>query len=210
MKDIKKENGMITIEASISFVIFMFLILFIYCFSNIYIAQNQVSHAAIQTTENIALESYGREKFSDQQIVKDTNGLLGVINDISRTFFHSSTGYQVKDLTSIEELTDDNFKDMYKKAWAQSLTDASQSNYQQEARRKLEKLGVDVDTISFDVKLQPSTDGSGTDIVTIITYDVYLEFPFMGKDKIEGIKKQAKSRLFTSKVISKSVSWVGI
>lgn len=210
MKGIKKENGMITIEASLSFILFMFLILFIYCFSNIYIAQNQVSHAALQVTENIALESYGREKFSEQQIVSDANDLLSVINDISGTFFRSSTGYQVRDLTSIDALTDENFKEMYKKAWAQSLTDASQINYQQEAKQKLERLGVDMDTICFDIKLQPSADGSGTDIVTTITYDVYLEFPFMGKDKIEGIKKQSKSRLFTSKAISRSVSWVGL
>lgn len=210
MKDIKKENGMITIEASLSFILFMFLILFIYCFSNIYIAQNQVGHMAIQANETIALESYGREKLSEQTLVKDANNVLETVNSISSTFFSTSLGLQTADLVAIGDLTDSNFKKLYQKVAAQSLVDASNYSYTTDAKEKLEHLGIDTETMKFDVKLSPSATGSGTDIVTVITYDVRLQFPFMGKDKIPGIKKQAKSKLFTTETINKSYSWVGM
>ena len=71
--DIKRSEGIMTIEASISFTIFLLLIVFILGFGKLYIAQNMVNHAVLQTARNLSVQTVYDETVPDSntQIVVD-------------------------------------------------------------------------------------------------------------------------------------------
>ena len=59
--DINRQEGALTIEASVTFTIFMFLIIFFLNFGKLYIAQNIVNHATLQTAKNLSVRSFYSE-----------------------------------------------------------------------------------------------------------------------------------------------------
>ena len=63
--DIKRSDGIMTIEASISFTIFILLIVFILSFGKLYIAQNMVNHAVLQTARNLSIQTVYDETLPD-------------------------------------------------------------------------------------------------------------------------------------------------
>ena len=56
----KREQGVLTVEASIVLTVCILFILFLFSFARIYSAQSMVGHAVIQASDAIALESYFR------------------------------------------------------------------------------------------------------------------------------------------------------
>ena len=57
----KREQGILTVEASIVLTLMLLFILFLFSFGRVYRAQNLVSHATLQSADAVALESYLRE-----------------------------------------------------------------------------------------------------------------------------------------------------
>lgn len=199
MKVIKKnQSGVITIEASLSFMIFMFLIMFIYCFSNVYIAQNTINHATIQAAQRIALESYGREKLGNSTVLKSANGVKNTVentvNTFSNVFFNKDGGFELSFMDSVTPIDSaSQLEHLIKKAMIESMVQSGLgSNADTDADNKLKSIGIDKawDDISFS-----GTKLTTKDIIIVVTYDVHLKYPFMGIDKIT-ITKSAKSRLF--------------
>lgn len=197
MKDIdryNKEKGIITIEASLSFMIFMFLIMFIYCFSNIYIAQNIMNHAVIQATQTIALESYGREKIGNTTAITTANTVVSEIEDIANTLFKNSGAFEISLLDSVTEIDSTNqLKNIVKKAMTEALVNVSSGNdYEENAVNKLKSVGIDDAWNDIDFS---GTKLTKEEIIITVTYDVRLKYPFFGKEKVT-ITKSAKSKLF--------------
>lgn len=58
----KNENGVISLEACIVIPIFVFLIIFVYGFILFFSGQQLISHAVIQSSESLSLDSYATEK----------------------------------------------------------------------------------------------------------------------------------------------------
>ncbi len=206
MRVIKEQNAIITIEASLSFVVFMFLILFIYSYSNVYIAQNIISHATIQANQTVAIESYGRQKLSDTQINKDIQKVIGDINSLGNQLFGTEGMNPFNDFKSLENA---DIKKVYQKAWLEAISNQAMFSKEDDYIQALSAVGIDTSTIKFDVQLANADDG-GTDIVATVTYDLNLQFPFMGKNRLENITKQSKSHLFQNVNNKRSVSWTGI
>lgn len=73
--DIKRSDGIMTIEASISFTIFILLIVFIMSFGKLYIAQNMVNHAVLQTARNLSVQSVYDETLPDSEVEIVADGL---------------------------------------------------------------------------------------------------------------------------------------
>lgn len=197
MKDIKKlikkNDGMMTIEASISFILFMFLILFIYCFSNIYIAQNIMSHALTQATQTIALESYGHKVFGNDETVKQLEHGNQSISKIVGLFKSDGQNFEIGWTDSFTEIkSSTQLKKAVKKAMTESMVDVTKGDYNETAKQKLENVGIKngLDGVDFS-----GTKITSDEIIITVKYDVYLQYPFMGKDKIT-VSKSAKSKLF--------------
>lgn len=73
--DIKRSDGIMTIEASISFTIFILLIVFILSFGKLYIAQNMVNHAVLQTARNLSIQTVYDETLPDSKVEIVADGL---------------------------------------------------------------------------------------------------------------------------------------
>lgn len=73
--DIKRSDGIMTIEASISFTIFILLIVFILSFGKLYIAQNMVNHAVLQTARNLSIQTVYDETLHDSKVEIVADGL---------------------------------------------------------------------------------------------------------------------------------------
>lgn len=213
MKAIKNQKGMITIEASISFIVFMFLILFIYSFGGVYVAQNIISHATIQATQTIAMEAYGREKMGEDELMEDLRNTSSDLSSIANSLFGSNVDLETtlfNDFQPINDLTESGLKKVFVKAWKEALSDRSITGNKEEFIQKLENAGLDPDDIEFNVSVEKAAAGEGYDIVAVVKYDVNLQFPFMGKDKVGKITKQSRSKLYCAEASQKEVSWTGI
>ena len=57
----KREQGILTVEASIVLTLMLLFILFLFSFGRVYRAQNLASHATLQSADAVAMESYLRE-----------------------------------------------------------------------------------------------------------------------------------------------------
>ena len=91
----KGERGILTVEASIVLTLCTFFILFLFSFVRVYSAQSLVSHAVLQSSDAVALESYLREQAysgKEAQIVELANRLngSGVVSGDSFTSLRSA------------------------------------------------------------------------------------------------------------------------
>ncbi len=70
---VKKKNcdGMITLEACVSVLIFMTLMLIILGLFQMFMAQNATSHCLVQTSESLALDSYATSKLKSSEWTDD-------------------------------------------------------------------------------------------------------------------------------------------
>lgn len=64
----KSRSGIIAIEALFGIMFFMFFMLTMFSYMVLFMAQNMIGHAMIQTADSLALESYGIEKNHDKTI----------------------------------------------------------------------------------------------------------------------------------------------
>ena len=118
----KKENGIITIEASLAIALFMFMIMFILSFGNVYRAQNIVSHATLQTSQGLAVESYFRETLSDDS--SKIGSVLFFVNEILGAFGVDTSG--ATDLYSSLGDSSTGLHNIIKKRFAYSIADSEE------------------------------------------------------------------------------------
>jgi len=79
MKRMKKENGVIALEASLVLTLFMFMIMFLYSFFVIYAAQSAINHALIQTAQSMSIDSFSTENLTFDEVPSSTNQILTTI-----------------------------------------------------------------------------------------------------------------------------------
>ena len=104
----EKLKGSITLETSIVLPIFIFIFLFIYGLFSVVSAQNQMTHALVQSSKSLSLDSYLTENV-DSAAEAGTNfwgGLSDLVLDIVRLnnneYFSSSTDWYKADNQNIE------------------------------------------------------------------------------------------------------------
>lgn len=176
------KKGSLTIEASIALTAFMFIVVTILSFSTVYKAQSIVSHATLQTSQSLAVESYYRETISKSgsadllsKLIKFA-GFLGLDGGSEIDDGYASLGDEGTDFYKI-------VKNTFAYSVAEDITSADQL---------LKNVGIEngLDGIDFTY----SSVSSG-DIIINAQYEVKLPFSFFGERTVT-LSKSAKTKAF--------------
>ena len=175
-------RGAIILETSIVVPLFMLVILFIYGLFAVVSAQNQMTHALIQSSKSLSLDPYLTEHV-DSASEADT--------------FWSSLGSMVLDFARLSN--DSHFSssdDWYKKDGDDSLAKNRFVGYltggdEAAADKKLEDLGIvnGLDGVTFDMEI------SGEDMTITMKYEIQFWFDAFGMGKIP-MEQTITSRLW--------------
>lgn len=175
------KRGSLTIEASIALTSFMFVVVTILSFATVYRAQSIVSHATLQTSQALAVESYYRETISGADSVDALSKLIK---------FADLLGFNAAGLDDGFASLGDEGTDFYaivKETFAYAI--ASNST---EADRILEDVGIPEGLEGLDFSYSSVTGG---DIIVNVQYEVKLPFSFFGEQTIS-LSKSAKTKAF--------------
>lgn len=177
-----KKQGSLTIEASIALTVFVFIVVTVLSFMTVYRAQNLVSHATLQTSQSLAIESYFRETVSQSSSAQSLSLLikfaeiLGIYNFSGIDDGYASLGAEGTD-----------FYKIVKKEFAYSIADDNDS-----ADRILKAAGIKNGLRGIDFSYSSVTGG---DIIVNVQYEVKLPFSFFG-DRTVPLSKSAKTKAF--------------
>lgn len=83
---IKEEKGVITLEACISVVAFMVLMFLLSGFFMMFMAQNAVGHAILETSESLSLDVYALSRYGAEE------GHVGSLSDYASSFIAEKLG----------------------------------------------------------------------------------------------------------------------
>lgn len=173
----KREQGILTVEASIVLTLCVLFMLFLFSFARVYNAQSMVSHAVLQSSDAVALESYLREETltgSEADVTELANRFMGTtsINAESYTSLRSA---------DVPKIAKDKF------VYAIGKNEA-------EADEKLKKLGVKDGLAGVDFS-GSHIDLGNDDVVVYVNYTIEMQFGVFGMDEIS-VTKAAKSKTF--------------
>lgn len=173
----KREQGILSVEASIVLTLMLMAILFLFGFGRVYRAQSLVSHATLQSADAVALESYLRET-ALQSDVSDVVYLASQLSD--------STAINAEGLESLRSA------DLPKIAKEKFV--AAISNSEADADKKLKSLGIKDGLAGIDFT-ECKMDLQNDDVIVAIRYEIEMQFPIFGFDVIEATKA-AKAKTF--------------
>ncbi len=173
----KREQGILTVEASIVLTLMLFFILFLFSFGRVYRAQNLVSHASLQSADAIALESYLRET----ALRSDAEKISYLASYITESTAISADG--------LESLRSANLPKIAKEKFISAIASS-----EAEADKKLKSMGVKDGLAGIDFS-ECKMDLGSDDVIVAITYTLEMQFPVFGFDDIT-VTKVAKAKTF--------------
>ncbi len=174
----KREQGVLTVEASIVLTLCILFILFLFSFARVYNAQSVVSHAVLQSSDAVALESYVRESVltgDEAQVTELANRYVGSTTSISADSF---TSLRAADVPKIA-------REKFVYAVGKNEADADE---------KLKKLGVKGGLSGVDFSAS-KMDLGNDDVIVCAKYTIKMQFPVFGMSEIS-VTKAAKSKTF--------------
>lgn len=173
----KREQGILTVEASIVLTLCILFILFLFSFARVYSAQSLVSHAVLQSSDAVALESYLREATltgSEADVTELANRFMGTTSISADSY----TSLRSADVPKIA-----------KEKFVYAL-----GNNESAADQKLKKLGVKDGLAGMDFSAS-KIDLGNDDVIVYVNYTIQMQFPVFGMDEIS-VTKAAKSKTF--------------
>ena len=173
----KRQQGILTVEASIVLTLLILLVLFLFSFGRVYRAQSLVSHATLQAADAVALESYLRET----ALQSDASDVLYLASSLT-----DSTSLSAENLESLRSA------DIPKVAREKFIT--AVSNSESNADEKLKNLGVKDGLSGIDFS-ECKVDLGNDDVIVAITYTIEMQFPVFGADELT-VTKSAKAKTF--------------
>ena len=181
--DIKRSDGIMTIEASISFTIFILLIVFILSFGKLYIAQNMVNHAVLQTARNLSIQTVYDETLPDSKVEIVADGLTQFY-EYMKLFFGQG---KLPSRKQVNEITHKGDVDVIKQEFKYVIT----SNNTMDGETYIKWAGIEhgVSDINF------AGSKIGDDVVVKASYKVRFNFPFIGKQYLY-IHQETKVKCF--------------
>ena len=100
MKELKENSkGILTVEATISLTIFLFFMMFILNFAQVYQAQNYVNHGLLQTGKTLAFKSFAYDQQSLSHEIRDILGMFNILG--SREAVETEYKWRGKDYASV-------------------------------------------------------------------------------------------------------------
>ena len=173
----KNEQGVLTVEASVVLVVFILFILFLFNFAGAYRAQSIVSHAAIEATDAVALESYLREVACEA----DTQDVLYLASKLGGSATMSADSLESLRTADIPRLVREKFV-------------AAIAGSEADADAKLKALGVKDGLSGIDFS-QCYADTQSDNIVAYLSYTIELDIAVFGTQEIQ-VTKAAKAKTF--------------
>lgn len=173
----KREQGILSVEASIVLTLMLLFILFLFSFGRVYRAQNLVSHAALQSADAVALESYLRET----ALQADTSEVVYLANQITDSSAISAE--------SLESLRSANLPKIARQKFIAAIASS-----EAKADEKLRSMGVKDGLAGIDFS-ECKMDLSSDDVIIAVTYTIEMQFPVFGYDEIT-VTKAAKAKTF--------------
>ena len=173
--DIKEERASLTIEASISFVIFMFLIIFFLNFGKMYIAQNLIGHATLQTARNLSVQSIYSAAATGSKtgiLIEDADAVVNFISRVLGGTPVTSNMFNSIDVDDVEAIVSDEFK----KVLSADRTQMDVDSY-------LKWCGVKNGYSGISFKESKMKDSE--DVYVQASYEVELDFPLVGSKKLK-------------------------
>lgn len=177
------KKGSLTIEASIALVAFIFVVITILSFATVYRAESIVSHATLQTSQSMAIESYYRETISGNDTAKTWSTLVKFASFLGFDAAHADDAY-----ASLGDKGTDMYK-IVKDTFAYAIADDVN-----EADRILEDAGIPDGLDGIDFSYSSIT---GSNIIINARYEVELPFSFFGEQTVT-LSKSAKTKSFKS------------
>ena len=89
----RKENGSVTLEASIALTIFIFLMLFMYSFLVVFEARNHVAHTMLAASNSLGFDSFATETVKESSAQELLYKLYGKMADSNGTYIDTSKWY---------------------------------------------------------------------------------------------------------------------
>jgi len=177
----KKNSGLLTVEASIALTFFIFFILFFLSFGRIYRAQNVVGHATLQCAQALATESYLNDKMSQS----DWKDAYNIIVGLGSLINPAAAGQPIGDVSKMP--LNDFAKNYFALAIGEDQTKADDT---------LKKLGVtNGQNYGLDCVQLNATLTKDNDFIVQVTYQVELQFPLFGIKDLT-LTKSAESHAF--------------
>lgn len=173
----KREQGVLTVEASIVLTLCILFILFLFSFARVYSAQSMVSHAVLQSADAIALESHLREETltgSEADVTELANRFMGTTSISADNY----TSLRSADVPKIA-------KEKFVYAIGKNETEADE---------KLKRLGVKNGLAGVDFSAS-KIDLGNDDVIVYANYTIEMQFSVFGMNEIP-VTKAAKSKTF--------------
>lgn len=173
----KREQGILTVEASIVLTLMLLFMLFLFSFGRVYRAQNLVSHASLQSADAVAVESFLRET----ALQSDASEVVYLASQITNSSAISAE--------SMESLRSANIPKIVREKFVAAIASS-----EAKADEKLRSLGVKNGLFGIDFS-ECKMDLVNDDVIVAITYTIEMQFPVLGFDEIT-VTKAAKAKTF--------------
>lgn len=173
----KREQGILTVEASIVLTLMLLFILFLFSFGRVYRAQNLVSHATLQSADAVALESYLRET----ALQSDVSEVVNLASHITESSAISAE--------SLESLRSANLPKIARQKFIAAIASS-----EAKADEKLKSMGVKNGLAGVDFS-ECKMDLANDDVIIAIRYTIEMQFPVFGFNEIT-VTKAAKAKTF--------------
>lgn len=176
----KRQDGSITLEATISLVTFCLFLLFFLNFARVFRAQNVIAHGTLNAAKNMAIENYWLGGYSDTTIGSTVNAIWDLFADSARNSEDMYSSWNAAGGVT----------DIAKQYFVDSITDTG--NRYGDADERLKSLGLENGMASLDFSETKMTD---QDITVKVSYSVKLMFPFFSIGEIK-MTQSSTSRLW--------------
>ena len=173
----KREQGILTVEASIVLTLMLLFILFLFSFARVYRAQNLVSHASLQSADAVAMESFLRE-----------TALQSDAADVAYLASHITSSDALSE-ESLESLRSADVPKLVKEKFIAAI-----ASTEVKADEKLRSVGVKDGLSGIDFS-ECKMDLVNDDVIVAIKYTIEMQFPVFGFDEIT-VTKAAKAKTF--------------
>ncbi len=176
-----RSKGSLTVEASIGLTAFIFLILVILGLHRAYEAQSIVSHATLQTSQALAVESYFRETMASTDIAGNTSKFISFLSELGLDVSGADDWYDSLGASGTE------LEAVIKETFAYAVAKDVQT-----ANNVLKSVGIEdgIDGLDFS-----NSSVTGSEIIINVRYTLDLPFSVWGDHKLY-FYKSAKTKSF--------------
>lgn len=184
----KKESGVITLEACITVLSFLILMLLISSLFVMFMAQNETAHVVLQTSESMSIDSYAGEKIG----IGNTEGVSGLVTLVLNSI-EQLTGFDNSQNTNFAtNVKFDEDESTLSKTIKERFIAYLSGGDEDEADKQLKNLNV-VDGIN-GISFKESYIKDDV-LYIVLKYDLKYEFQIWGLDKVP-VKQTTCSKLW--------------